>query len=355
MKSLHRLYMLIAFGITLILVIVAPLRLSRELTLLPAWSVSVDDSGAGTPDFKAALGLEYPGRLVFVDEDGAYQVYPVPSRLARGTMRFALWTLQDPGFSVRNRDGSLVSNHPNDPSIPVFTDHGYAAVHRSGSGFAWYDNTGLQKWTWSGVYPIISIVANARGQVFVLDLAGFLTVIGADGTAMEPWVIPDSRVKTGLGMSLLKDDTLAIVGGLEPQQVFLVQVAPDTGKTTLQWSRQLDSSYRRDVLVQSIINGDWFVLEQEAGLLLLKSDGSKAVLLRQSGWIRKVFEHPGYSLILVLRDAAEGSYFELWSLGGEKLGSLGPSAAIHDAGLAGEDMVVLAGDEGLLGLDLVFK
>lgn len=355
MKSSQRTYLLIALGITFLLVLVAPLRLSRELVLAPAWSVSVDDSGAGQVDFDQSLGLEYPGRLVFVDQAGAYRVFPVPSRLARSSTRFALWNPLVPGYDLRSRDGSIIARRPSDSSIPVFTDHGFAAVHRSGSGFTWNDNNGELLWSWSGVYPIIAIVANSQGYVFVLDLTGKLTVLAPDGTESSSWEIPESRVKTGLGMALLSDSLLAIIGGIEPQQIMVVRLSDIGAEPELVWSRRLESAFRRDVLIQALDGGEWLALEQESGLLLLSADGSRSVSIRQAGWIRKIFEHRGLSLLFLLRDAAEGSYLEVWSLEGERLGSLGPATAIHDAGLAGDDMVVVAGPEGLLGLDLRFQ
>jgi hypothetical protein len=119
-----------------------------------------------------------------------------------------------------------------------------------------------------------------RGLIGLLD--GRALLFGGDGQLLFEIDPSGSRIPVILGTALAEDGQLALLAGIDPQTLILV--SGEDGETVR--SLQVESDFRREVLLSYGPGGRFLYLEQEEGLEILEPGRERRARLRLAGRLR---------------------------------------------------------------------
>jgi hypothetical protein len=294
--------------------------------------------------------MEYPGGVLAVDAEGRNRFIPVDqSRL--GTLgRFVRWRSDGSNIEIMDGRGQLIAKAAQVFGSPIITNFGFAVLSRSMQDVRWYSLNGEFQWKVMIESPLIGVEANQSGQVFLGTLQGTILVINSVGDIINTWQVPWSKIEVALGMSRIDNSHIALVFGQSPQNLTLLSWG--AGRLRSEWSLPLQSDYDTDVLLQAIDQGKIILVEQPRELWLVSVEGKVLHVIPALGQVRKIVDVPHLDSFIVLRDALEGTYLELWTNQGLRAASYGPSTELYDCALAGKTTLVVSGAEGLVGFRL---
>ncbi len=185
-------------------------------------------------------------------------------------------------------------------------DHGRLFIFApGGSAVSEWTVDGQQVWTRDFLSVLTDLDAGeARTAVGLLD--GSVHLLGEDGEELFSYATEGSRISVTLAVALGEDeDVLAAVAGIDPQKLILFERHSEGFFPVFQL--ELDSDYRRPVLLDFLDDGATLAVEQPGGLLLYDRSTESFERIELGGAVEEVTALPELDLVLAAARIAPGA------------------------------------------------
>ncbi len=313
-KPLRRILLLVI--LTLAYVLILPRSTGTEPLLDRRWVLSIDDA---TADGSAEDGAEAAAAGEDAAEDGAGEAPGIiPFRLgsrfgyftsdgrlthseqirygvAQDAERYANYSVISENIVLQNPDGDLVRS---------IAAHGYPRLERGrlyvfapgGSAVSEWTVDGRRIWTQDFLSVLTDLASGEVGTAVGL-LDGSVYLLGEDGEELFSYETEGSRLAVTLAVALGEDeDVLAAVAGIDPQKLILFERHTEGFFPVFQL--ELDSDYRRSVLLDFLDGGATLAVEQPGGLVLYDRRTESFGRVDLGGAVEEVQSLPEFDLVV---------------------------------------------------------
>lgn len=312
-KPLRRILLLII--LTLVYVLAFPRSTGTELLLERQWVLSLDggagDGGAADGGAEVGDGREarvMPFRLgsqfgYFTSDGRLRHIEQIRYGIAQDSDRFANYSVISENVVLQNPDGAFVRS---------IAAHGYPRLDHGrlyifapgGSAVSEWSVDGQQLWTRDFLSVLTDLDAGEnRTAVGLLD--GSVHLLDEGGQELFSYATEGARIPVTLAVALGEDeDVLAAVAGIDPQKLILFERHTEGFFPVLQL--ELDSDYRRPLLLDFLDDGETLAVEQPGGLLLYHRDTESFNRIDLAGAVEEVRALPELDLVLAAARVAPG-------------------------------------------------
>jgi hypothetical protein len=300
-----------AFVTAVVYVVVFPAASGKELFLLPAWTVDLENAEASAragEDEGEVSAFRLSGLLGYVNSRGNILFQEkLAYDAAVGPRFFVNYPAVPLNLVIRDRRGEFLGN---------IGGGGYPFIHRDKLFLLSPDGHGLSRVSergdilWEKKFTSLITAADSGDESLVLGfLNGAFAVLGNDG---EPeYEAPPAP--GGLAVSLragIAGNALYFTGlsGGSPQRLRLF-VRQEGGYSPL-FEAPLQSSYRRAVVARYFSEPDYFVFEQPGGAGLFEVEKQKLLYVSLSGRLVELADERPEGLFLTLSIREDRMYCE---------------------------------------------
>lgn len=270
-KPLRTFFLLVL--LTLLYVLVFPRPTGLEPLLEREWARALDDAAAAAAGGAGdggepvrVLPFRLGERFGYFSTDGRlHHVEQVRYGLAQDAGRFANYSVISENIVLQDTDGGLLRSiaavgypHLDEGRLYVFAP--------DGSTVSEWTTDGERSWRRDFVSLVTDLdAANTRTVVGLLD--GRVKLLGPDGDELFSYAAEGSRLRVVFSVAIGRDeDVLAAVAGVDPQKLILFEEHSEGFFPVFQLD--LDSDYRRPVLLEFLRDGRSLVIEQPGGVLV---------------------------------------------------------------------------------------
>jgi len=295
---------LVPVALVVLIVILFPVSLGRELTARPVWAIDLREVQVPylDPEPLETVGFRLGDRIGYAALDGQLKLL---QRVIYGA------ALSDGGFINFSRiPGSLVLQNPDGELVRSFSQCGYPAFDESGDRlFVFYtDATGLKEITlegqelWRIEFPSVITSFHSNGSRRLIGLAnGGLALIDSSGAVLHRTTPDGSRVPVILGCSVgSSGGRIAAVSGIGPQKAVIFRIRGDELKE--ERSIELASSYRREVFGRFSHDEQLLYFEQPGGIGVLDVPSGGIDLLPMEGTLTGFCELGDRRIVLLISE-----------------------------------------------------
>jgi hypothetical protein len=313
-KPLRRILVLIV--LTLVYVLAFPRSTGTEPLIERQWvlSIDADAADAGAADAGAAESADgrearvIPFRLgsqfgYFTSDGGLRHIEQVRYGIAQDSERFANYSVISDNVVLQDPDGTFARS---------IAAHGYPRLDHGrlyifapgGSAVSEWTVDGRQVWTRDFLSVLTDLDAGeTRTAVGLLD--GSVHLLDEDGEELFAYETEGARIPVTLAIALGEDeDVLAAVAGIDPQKLILFERHTEGFFPVFQL--ELDSDYRRPILLDFLDDGATLAVEQPGGLLLYDRSTESFDRIDLGGEVEEVTALPQLDLVLAAARVAPG-------------------------------------------------
>ena len=303
--------------LTLAYVLVFPRPMGTELLLDRKWVLSLDGGAAadGPADGGAAAGgptgreaRVMPFRLgsqfgYFTSGGELRHIEQIRYGIAQDAEQFANYSVISDNVVLQNPDGAFArsiaaTGYPR-------LDHGRLFIFAPwGSAVSEWTLDGQQLWT-RDFLSVLTDLDTGENRTAVGLLDGSIYLLDEGGEELFSYATEGARVPVTLSVALGEDeDVLAAVAGIDPQKLILFE--RHTEGFFPVFELELDSDYRRPVLLDFLDDGVTLAVEQPGGLLLYDRTTESFGRIDLGGRAEEVAALPELNLVLAASRAAAG-------------------------------------------------
>ncbi|NBF39358.1 MAG: hypothetical protein GVY14_02980 [Spirochaetes bacterium] len=308
-KPLRRILLLIV--LTLVYVLAFPRSTGTEPLIERQWVLSLD--GAAADGAVAGDGREsrvIPFRLgsqfgYFTSDGSLRHIEQMRYGIAQDRERFANYSVISDNVVLQDPDGAFVRS---------IAAHGYPRLDDGrlhifapgGSAVSEWTVDGQQVWARDFLSVLTDLDAGeTRTAVGLLD--GSVHLLGEEGEELFSYATEGARIPVTLAVALGNDeDVIAAVAGIDPQKLILFERHTEGFFPVFQL--ELDSDYRRPVLLDFLDDGATLAVEQPGGLLLYDRSTESFDRIDLGGEIDEVTALPELDLVLAAARVAPGTH-----------------------------------------------
>ncbi|MFO7781623.1 MAG: hypothetical protein R6W94_08340 [Spirochaetia bacterium] len=334
-KPLRRILLLIV--LTLVYVLAFPRSTGTEPLIERQWVLSLD--GAAADGAEAGDGREarvMPFQLgsqfgYFTTDGGLRHIEQIRYGIAQDSERFANYSVISDNVVLQDPDGAFVRSIAAQ-GYPRL-DHGRLFIFApGGSAVSEWTVDGQQVWTRDFLSVLTDLDAGeTRTAVGLLD--GSVHLLAEDGEELFSYATEGVRIPVTLAVALGEDeDVLAAVAGIDPQKLILFERHTEGFFPVFQL--ELDSDYRRPVLLDFLDDGAMLAVEQPGGLLLYDRSADSFDHIDLGGAVEEVTALPEFGLVLAAARFAAGTHGAGVASGED--GTSGEEGAPGEDGAGGE-------------------
>lgn len=300
--------------LTLAYVLAFPRSTGPEPLLERRWVLSLDGAAAESaaaeqPEVAGGRAPRVmPFRLgsrfgYFTSDGGLRHVEQIRYGIAQDAERFANYSVISENVVLQNPDGAFVQSIAAQ-GYPRL-DHGRLYIFApGGSAVSEWTVDGQQIWTRDFLSVLTDLDAGeARTAVGLLD--GSVHLLDEGGEELFSYATEGARIPVTLAVALGEDeDVLAAVAGIDPQRLILFERHTEGFFPVFQL--ELDSDYRRPVLLDFLDDGATLAVEQPGGLLLYDRSTESFGRIDLGGAVEEVAALPELELVLAAARDAPG-------------------------------------------------
>lgn len=288
-----------------------PQPVGKEQFLVPVWALDLNDAVLPGKSSSGEDQLFYWFRIrerfgyVGMEGDLRYQ-----DRLLYNV------ALSDGGFiNFARIPENLVYRDPDGAFLYGIPSFGYPLLEPSGTRLYTVNTNlnGIKAWSGEGetiwkadfFSPLTSI--SLRGEECLLGLMeGKIMFFGPEGELLYEVVEAGSRLPVILATALRKDaEQLAWISGIDPQRLSIVN--RKDSDFSLHYSLDLDSDFRREIILRYFEEGKFLLLEAPGGIKLLDLAKRRTYAATLPGEVREVALASERDMLVVGTGSGDGS------------------------------------------------
>ena len=348
-KRLRNLALLLFIVVAYVLVFPRPS--GTEPLLARQWMLSLGgaqteaSAGSRVRPFRVGERFGYfhtDGRLLYAGR--------VRYGLAQSREYFSNYSAISENVVLQRSDGSLYRSIPAE-GYPLLDGSRLYVFGPSGSAVSEWEPEDGGTLAWSRDFlSVLTDLDGGPSRTAVGLLNGGIELLGADGESEFSYDTEGSRLAVTLAVALGPgEEALAAVAGLDPQKLVLFEKHTEGFFPTFQL--ELESEYRRPVLLEFLQDGRLLVAEQEDGVLVYDREHETFATIDLGGSVEGVAALSQFELLLATSQVGEGGAggrgFHAVLSSGERL--FRQTVAAEHVFLSGDESRIYFGFDGRLG------